>query len=435
MENTSSLIQALEQGQYDVTFSCLYPSYGFQNQRDRYIQLLHTYSEIFPDSEPPRLFSAPGRTEISGNHTDHQHGCVVAASIELDMIAAAAKNNSNLIRIKSEGFEYQEVNLHDLEVHPEEYNALSALIRGVAAVMKQQGFSIGGVDLCVSSRVFRGSGLSSSAAFEILIATILSSLYNDGKLDPVKAAQIGQRAENQYFGKPCGLMDQMACSVGGFVSIDFFDPENPLIDKTQFDLASMGYRMYIVDVKGDHADLTEEYASIPAEMKAVAGFFGKEYLRQVPSQEFYENLPQLRDKTSDRAVMRASHFYQENQRAQKVSFALKQKNISRFLELCQESGHSSFMYLQNIYPSFSPLSQPASVALMAAEHLLGRNGICRIHGGGFGGTIQVFVAEQAADTFAEEMEKITGKGSCHLLRIRPCGGVEITEELFLSFIK
>ena len=221
-------------------------------------------------------------------------------------------------------------------------------------------------------------------------------------------------------------MDQMACSVGGFVSIDFFNPEKPIVDKTDFDLASMGYRMYIVDVKGDHSDLTAEYAAVPAEMKSVAAFFGKEYLRQVPAHDFYDNLAAVRAKTSDRAVLRAHHFFRENLCAQEVSHALKQKDVDLFLHLCQESGNSSYMYLQNIYPSFSPLSQPASVALMAAQHILGHKGVCRIHGGGFGGTIQVFVSESAADHFAEEMEKITGKGSCHLLYIRPCGGIELS---------
>lgn len=428
MQNISALLHKIEIGAYDNALSYLYQEDELEHQRSRYCDLLRTYSQTFPQGAAPRLFSAPGRTEISGNHTDHQHGCVVAASINLDMIAAAAKNDCNCIRIQSEGFPFEEIDLSNLEVCEKEYNTTTALIRGVAAIMKQHKYQIGGVDLCVSSEVLRGSGLSSSAAFEILIATVLSYLYNNGRLDSVEAAQIGQLAENIYFGKPCGLMDQMACSVGGFVSIDFFDPAHPIVDNTAFDLASCGYRMYIVDVKGDHSDLTEEYAAVPAEMKSVAAYFGKEYLRQVPAEEFYHNLPALREKTSDRAVLRAHHFFRENLCAQEVSHALKQHNISRFMELIEESGRSSYMYLQNIYPSFSALSQPASVALMTAQHLLGHHGVCRIHGGGFGGTIQIFVEEQYSDRFAEEMETVTGKGSCHQLYIRPCGGTELTEE-------
>ncbi len=428
MQNTSSIIHNFSQGAYDNALTYLYHKQQLSHQRERYCRLLESFSQIFPDSNPPRLFSAPGRTEISGNHTDHQRGCVVAASINLDMIAAAAKNDCNCVRIQSEGFDFQEICLDDLTIHSEEINTTPALIRGVAAVLKEKGYQIGGVDLCVSSEVLRGSGLSSSAAFEVLIGTVFSYLYNEGSLDPVLIAQIGQLAENKYFGKPCGLMDQMACSVGGFVSIDFYNPEQPIVEKTDFDLTAYGYRMYIVDVKGDHSDLTEEYAAVPAEMKSVAAYFGKEYLRQVPAEEFYRNLPVLREQTCDRAVLRAHHFFSENMRAQQVSHALKQQDIPAFLNLCRESGRSSYMYLQNIYPSFSPLSQPASVALMAAEHLLQNRGICRIHGGGFGGTIQVFVLEDMADEFAVQMEQITGKGTCHLLAIRPCGGYELTAE-------
>ena len=306
--------------------------------------------------------------------------------------------------------------------------ATPALIRGTAATFHEMGYRIGGIDLCVSSEVFGGSGLSSSAAFEVLIGTVFSYLYNDGSLDPVLVAQIGQIAENKFFGKPSGLLDQMACSVGGFVSMDFFDPAHPRVEKTDFSFSSCGYTMYIVDVKGDHSDLTDEYAAIPAEMKAIAGFFGKEYLRQVPMEQFYQNIPALRKATCDRAVLRAHHFFTENLRAQEVAQALKEQDMPHFLHLCQQSGRSSYMFLQNIYPSMTPLSQPASVALMAAEHLLNGQGACRIHGGGFGGTIQVFVPDRMAASFAEQMEQITGKGSCHLLSIRPCGGIELTAQ-------
>ena len=260
-----------------------------------------------------------------------------------------------------------------------------------------------------------------------MIGTVFSCLYNDNALSPVLIAQIGQQAENRYFGKPCGLMDEMACSVGGFVSIDFYDPQHPIVEHSELDLAALGYSMYIVDVKGDHSALTAEYAAIPAEMKSVAAYFGKEYLRQLPAEIFYENLAEVRQHTSDRAVIRAHHFFTENLRAQEISQALKEKDVERFLKLFSLSGRSSFVFLQNIYPSFSPLSQPASVALLAAEHLLGGRGACRIHGGGFGGTIQVFVPNDMAQQFCTEMEKITGEHSCHLLSIRPCGGIELMQ--------
>ena len=428
MKTISDLLHTISTGGYDAAFTRLYRAEALEQQRARYIRLVNTFAQVFPNGQTPRLFSAPGRTEISGNHTDHQHGCVVAASIHLDMIAAAAKNGCNCVRLHSEGFAFQQIDLSDLSIHPEEINTTAALIRGIAAILKEKGFFIGGVDICVSSEVLRGSGLSSSAAFEVLMATIFSCLYNDGKLDPVLIAQIGQQAENRYFGKPCGLMDQMACSVGGFVSIDFYNPERPMVEKSDVDLSSFGYRMYIVDVKGDHSDLTAEYAAVPAEMKSVADCFGKEYLRQVPAEQFYQNLASVREQAGDRAVLRAHHFFTENLRAQQVAHALKEGNIGGFLRLCSQSGRSSYQYLQNIYPSFSPLSQPASVALMAAEHLLQGRGVCRIHGGGFGGTIQVFVPDDMADHFATEMEMVTGQGSCHLLAIRPCGGTEITEE-------
>lgn len=428
METNSSVLHTISSGGYDTIFTRLYRADALEQQRTRYTRLVNTFAQVFPDGQTPRLFSAPGRTEISGNHTDHQRGCVVAASIHLDMIAVAAKNDCNCVRIRSEGFAFQQIDLSDLSIHPEEINTTAALIRGTAAIFREKGFAIGGADICVSSNVLRGSGLSSSAAFEVLIGTIFSCLYNDGALDPVLIAQIGQLAENRYFGKPCGLMDQMACSVGGFVSIDFYNPDRPMVNKTNFDPAAYGYSLYIVDVKGDHSDLTDEYAAIPTEMKAVAAFFEKEVLRQVPAEQFYQHLAQVREQTSDRAVLRAHHFFTENLRAQQAAHALQEGDMDGFLRLCQQSGRSSFMYLQNIYPSFSPLSQPASVALMAAEHLLEGRGACRIHGGGFGGTIQAFVPNDMATHFAAEMEKITGKDSCHLLTIRPCGGIEITEE-------
>lgn len=374
------------------------------------------------------LFSAPGRTEICGNHTDHQHGCVVAASVDLDLAAVAAPNNEGVIRVLSEGYPMTTVSLDDLAVKEEEKNRTSALIRGVAAGLKERGFAIGGFDTYMTSNVLQGSGLSSSAAFEVAIGTLLNHLYNGGSIDPVTVAQIGQYAENVYFGKPCGLLDQMACSVGGYVAVDFYDPAKPIVEKIDFDFSGTGYTMCIVDTKGSHADLTDEYAAVPAEMRSVAACFGKEVLRQVPANDFYEAMGQLREKVSDRALLRASHFYEENLRAQEMAQALRVRDFGEFLAISNASGRSSYMYLQNVYTCKDPANQGVSLALCAAQRLLKDQGSYRVHGGGFAYTIQVFVPNEKVETFRREMEKITGEGTCHLLSIRPVGGVKIEEE-------
>ena len=369
------------------------------------------------------IFSAPGRTEIGGNHTDHQHGCVLAAAVNLETVANVTLNDTNTIVIRSEGYPELSVSLDDLTVHPEEANTTAALVRGVAAAFAQRGANLEGFDAAVHSTVLPGSGLSSSAAFEVLIGTILNELFFDKKLSPIEIAQIGQYAENVYFGKPCGLMDQMASSVGGMVYIDFENSEHPVVEKIDFDFQKEGYDLCIIDSGADHADLTDEYAAIPGELKALCDFFGKEYLRQIPEATFLAALPELRKTVSDRAILRAMHVYRENDRVKAQATALKAKDIDTFLRLVTESGHSSWMYLQNIYPAGAVQKQPVAFALALCDSLLCGKGAYRVHGGGFAGTVQAFVPHHMLDGFKEAVEAGLGKGTCHVLNVRPYGGI------------
>lgn len=371
------------------------------------------------------LFSAPGRTEIGGNHTDHQHGCVLAAAVNLETVADVTLNGKNVILVQSEGYPVVQVDLSDLTVHDEEKNTTAALIRGVAAAFAERGAKVQGFDAVVKSTVLPGSGLSSSAAFEVLMGTICNELFFDGKLTAVEIAQIGQQAENIYFGKPCGLMDQMASSVGSMVFIDFEDPAQPKIERIPFDLAKAGYALCIIDSGADHADLTDEYAAIPGEMKKVCAFFGKEVLRQIPKATFMEALPEVRKTVSDRAVLRALHIYQENERVVRQVEALKSGDMDAFLNLVKESGRSSWMYLQNITPTGAVVHQEVAVALALCEDLLMGKGAYRVHGGGFAGTVQAFVPLEMLTDFCERIEKVLGAGSCHVLNIRENGGIRI----------
>ena len=371
------------------------------------------------------VFSAPGRTEISGNHTDHQCGCVLAAAVNLETVADVCLNGTNNIRVRSEGYPAIEVDLEDLSVREEEKNTTAALIRGVAAGFVQRGARLKGFDAAVSSTVLPGSGLSSSAAFEVLFGTILNELFFDKKLSAVEIARIGQHAENVYFGKPCGLMDQMASSVGSLVFIDFEDPADPRIERVSFDLAAAGYALCIIDSGADHADLTDEYAAIPAEMKQVCAFFGKEVLRQVHRDDFMKAIPQLRKTVSDRAVLRAMHIYQENDRVVKLVRALKNADVEGFLELVKESGRSSWMYLQNITPAGAAAHQEVAVALAMCDVLLQGRGAYRVHGGGFAGTVQAFVPLDMLDSFKTDIEAVLGRGACHVLNIRQQGGIRV----------
>ena len=369
------------------------------------------------------LFSAPGRTEIGGNHTDHQHGCVLAAAVNLETLADVSLNESDMIWVQSEGYPAFGVDLTDLSVHEEEKNTTAALVRGVAAAFVQRGAKLQGFDMAVTSTVLPGSGLSSSAAFEVLVGTILNELFFDRKLSAIEIAQIGQYAENVYFGKPCGLMDQMASSVGGMVYIDFADPENPIVEKIDFDFQKEGYDLCIIDSGADHADLTDEYAAITRELKKLCAFFGKEYLRQIPEAEFMAALPTLRGKVSDRAILRAMHVYRENERVVAQCNALKSNDINSFLRLVTESGHSSWMYMQNINPAGAVQKQPVAFALALCDSLLRGKGAYRVHGGGFAGTVQAFVPHHMLDGFKEAVEACLGKGFCHVLNVRPYGGI------------
>ena len=369
------------------------------------------------------FFSAPGRTEISGNHTDHQHGCVLAAAVNLKTVAEVTRNHSSLIRVQSEGYSVVEVELKDLSVHEEEKNTTAALIRGVAAAFSQRGAVLQGFDARVRSSVLPGSGLSSSAAFEVLIGTICNELFFDKKLSAVEIAQVGQYAENVYFGKPCGLMDQTASSVGGMVFIDFKNPDCPVVERIDFDFAEAGHALCIIDSGADHADLTEEYAAIPGELKQVCTFFGKEVLRDIPEADFFAALPELRHRVPDRAILRAIHFYQENSRVQRQAQALRDGDFDTFLGLVSESGRSSWMYLQNITPTGATEHQDVAVALALCDTLLHGQGAFRVHGGGFAGTVQAFVPLEMLDSFKEGMERVLGEGKCHVLSIRSEGGI------------
>ena len=377
---------------------------------------------------PERYFSAPGRTEIGGNHTDHQRGRVLAAAVNLDIRAAVRVTGTDTIRILSKGYPMSVVDLKDLSPHSEERNTTTALIRGVAAAFSQLGCPVGGFDAYCESTVLPGSGLSSSAAFEVLIGTILNRLFFAGKASQPEIAMIGQYAENVYFGKPCGLMAQMACAMGDLVAIDFFDRDNPKIQSVSFDFAAHGYGLCIIDCGADHADLTDEYAAIPVEMKSVAAYFGKEVLSEVEEDALYGAIPALRQRCGDRAVLRAIHFFRENARVPRQIDALEQGNLTGFFELVKQSGRSSYMYLQNVIPAGQKQHQDMAVVLALCEHYLADRGAYRVHGGGFAGTVQAFVPTELLDTFTAAIDGSLGSGACHVLSFRSQGSGEMTAE-------
>lgn len=372
-----------------------------------------------------RFFSAPGRTEICGNHTDHNRGRVVAAAVNLDVFAAVKPQTDGVITIKSEGLPIDTVDTRNLDVHESEKNTSASLIRGVCMGLKNRGYKVSGFTAYTHSNVLKGSGLSSSAAFEVLIVTILSHLYNDGKVSDIEAAQISQYAENVYFGKPSGLMDQMASSVGGVVGIDFEDLENPVVKALSLDLGKYGYSVCIVDTKGNHAHMTPEYAAVPAEMKAVAGMLGKEVLRELTIDDILNNLPSLRKTLGDRAVLRALHFFDENERVDELVKAIEDGDFEKYLSVIKASGDSSYKFLQNVYASSVPTEQGVSLGLYMSEKLLAGKGATRVHGGGFAGTIQAYVPDEMLESYREGIEKVFGEGSCYALKIRPVGGTEV----------
>lgn len=393
-------------------------------QVNRYINAIKEYEKAF-GSGAAAIYSAPGRSEIGGNHTDHQHGEVLAASINSDAIAVVSKTGEAVVKIISDGYDMITVDLSDLEKKEAEEGTTLSLIKGVLAGMKEHGYHLGGFQAYITSDVLIGAGLSSSAAFETIIGTILSGLYNDMKISPIEIAIIGQYAENIYFGKPCGLMDQMACSVGGLVHIDFASPEQPLVDRVEFDLNAHGYSLCITDTKGSHADLTADYAAVPAEMKRAAACFGKEVLRDVSMAELLANLNKIRQEVNDRAALRAIHFVEENERVRKEVNCLRADDFTSFLDTVRASGDSSFKYLQNVYTNHDIEHQNVSIALAVSDCILGENGVSRVHGGGFAGTIQAFVKNTAVPEYRTAMDNIFGEGSCSVLKIRKYGGMKV----------
>ena len=408
------------------TIKDIYPSSQAEAQKQRYKSAVTAFAEHFGSIGEHRFFSAPGRTEICGNHTDHNHGKVFAASVNLDVIAVVEPTEDDKIVIKSEGFPEDSVDLSQLAVVPEEKNTSASLIRGVAAGFEKEGMKIGGFRAYTTSDVMKGSGLSSSAAFEVLVGTILSHLYNGGQVSAVKIAQISQFAENVYFGKPSGLMDQTACAVGGFVAIDFKNPKEPVIEKLPFDLTAAGYSLCIVNTGGNHADLNEDYASVPAEMKKVASYFGKSVLREVTLDEIMANIPKLREFAGDRAIMRAIHFENENERVTAQTEALRKGDLDGFFKGVLASGDSSFKYLQNVYTVKNVSEQGLSLALCVTETVLkGKKAAWRVHGGGFAGTIQAFVRNEDVPMFKKALDGAFGEGAVTILKVRPYGAIRI----------
>lgn len=420
----SELIKKLETTELD---SCLKKVYvtdeAVKEQKPRYIRTAKKFIDQFGDDRDVFVLSAPGRTEICGNHTDHNNGKVLAASINLDAIAVAAKSDELVINEKSEGHSLNVVDISNLEPEESEYGRSASMIKGVVARLNDLGYKIGGFDACTTSDVMGGSGLSSSAAFEVLIGNIVSHLYNDGAIDAVEIAKAAQYSENVFFGKPSGLLDQMASSVGTFVNIDFEDTDKPIIKKIDFDFAGSGYSLCIVDTHGNHSDLTPDYAAVRGEMEAVAKAMGKSVLREVSFDDFKVQIGNLMEKTNDRAILRAMHFFKENDRVDSAVDALESGNFDRFLKVITQSGKSSFMYNQNVYSPANPTEQKLSVALCVTDDMLPFG--YRVHGGGFAGTIQAFVKNEQLEAYKAAMDDIFGAGSCHVLIIRPVGGTRV----------
>ena len=394
-----------------------------KQQQERYAALIRCYTELFGDSADVQLISAPGRTEIGGNHTDHNHGRVLAAAVNLDALCAAGPREDLKVVFHSEGYAPVEIDLSDLSVRPEEKGTTAALIRGVAAGMKEAGFRIGGFNAAVTSTVAGGSGLSSSAALEVMLTGVLDSLYNRFDMPYILRAQISKQAENEWFGKPSGLLDQMASAAGGLVTVDFRDTNHPEVEAVSYDFARKGYALVVVATGGSHANLTDQYAAIPAEMKSVAECFGLAVLRGLTAEQLTAASDQLRAKVSDRAIMRAYHFINEDERVPKQVAALKEDRIRDFLQLIIDSGRSSYMYLQNVFADNR--DQSLSLALCMAEEMLREDGAWRIHGGGFAGTTLNFVPMEKVQSFVEAMERAFGKDACKVLNIRPVGAARI----------
>jgi len=425
MKLTKEIISEIKEGKLDERLLDIYVDEAMLDyQKERYINALKKFEELYGEQDV-EIYSAPGRSEVGGNHTDHQRGQVLACGLNLDVIAIVAKSDDGVIRIVSDDYNIKDIDINILEKIDAEENTSESLIRGVSKRLQDEGYKIGGFKTFMTSDVLRGSGMSSSAAFEVAIGTILSGLYNNMEISPVFIAQASQYAENVYFGKPSGLMDQMASSVGSLVNIDFKDVKNPVIKKVDVDFAKFSHSLCIVDTKGSHADLTPEYAAVPVDMKKVAAYFGKEVLREVDENEFYANIAKIREEVGDRAIVRAIHFFFDHNTVTKEVNALESGNFEEFKRNITLSGNSSFKYLQNVYPASDVEHQGLSVGLGVSENILAGKGAVRVHGGGFAGTIQAFVPNDMVSEYREKMDKLFGEGSCHVLKVRKYGGMKV----------
>ncbi len=419
----SALIKALSDNKYDEVLQRLYSRDNLDAQRTRYMNLVNDYLNRYGDDEV-YIFSVPGRSEISGNHTDHNSGKVLAAAVDIDIIAIASPQEQNTIRIKSKGYREDVVDISETDPTKVKSNSSSAIIAGVCHAFKERGYKCGGFRACTTSDVFGGSGLSSSAAFEVMCGNILSHLYNDGRIPLMELAKIGKYAENVFFGKPCGLMDQSACAYGGFLYMDFVDSDNPFVEKLNFDLSEQGYLLVIVNTGGNHADLTDDYALVPSEMHSCAKLLGKSVLREVDEEDFVQRISYIRKIVGDRAILRALHFFAENKRVEAQRTALKSGDIEEFIALVIESGNSSFKFLQNLYTTKNVSQQGLSLAIALTER---QNIPCRVHGGGFAGTIQAYVRKTDKEKYKELLESVFGQGCCNFLKVRKQGAIRISE--------
>ena len=413
----------IQKGGFDSDFNMLYGD--AKSAQARHLAACDSFKGLYKEEDGIRLFSAPGRTEIGGNHTDHQHGCVLAGGVNLDVIAVVAPNNDGKIRIKSEGYDMDVIDIDSTDINPAESGKAISLIRGVCAKFKELGADIKGFNAYTTSNVLKGSGLSSSAAFEVLVGTIINGMFFDNKADEITVAKIGQYAEREYFGKPCGLLDQMASSLGGFTYADFNNPASPITEKINLDIHSFGYTLCVVDTGGNHADLTQDYADITIECKKMSNALGVDFLRDADEDKFYASLATLRKECGDRAILRAFHFFNEQKRVEGQKAALKSGDFEAFLKLVNESGESSYDYLQNLYSNSNVAEQGLPLALALTKQFLGDKGACRVHGGGFAGTIQCYIPTEHLDSYKQMIEKVFGEGSCCVLNIRPVGGFEI----------
>lgn len=421
--NVTVLKDCIANGGFDSEFALLYSEK--ETTKKRYIEAADEFEKLYGQRDNVRLFSAPGRTEIGGNHTDHQHGLVLAGSVNLDVIAVVAANNDNIVRVKSKGYRMDEIDLTDLSVKENEIGHAAALIRGVLAAFKKNGYNVGGFDAYTTSNVLKGSGLSSSAAFEVLLSNIVNGLYNDAKVDAITIAKYSQFAEREYFGKPCGLLDQMASSVGGFTYADFNNPQNPVVEKIKLDLSQSGHTLCVVDTGGSHANLTGDYADITLECKAVSNVLGVEFLRDANEDEFYQKIAEIRAKSGDRAVLRAMHFFSENKRVLTQKSALRRGDFNTFFAAVKRSGESSYDLLQNVYSPSNPKEQAISLALALTKQFLNGRGAFRVHGGGFAGTIQCYIPNRMFEDYKNMIETVFGEGACVPLFVRAVGGYEL----------